>query len=148
MERVTNMWKTAVICVYMLIMSGYDYKRKCVPKFLLVIGGAGTGIMAIYAMLVGQTSYIGLFLGAFPGLFLIFVAWLSKKAGYADGIVLLFLGVIYGYKEGVVLLCGSMLLLSMISVILLLLYKVHKNTKLPYLPGLTIAFIVRAACFS
>ncbi len=130
------MWKTILVFVYLLVLSIYDVRERKVPLVLLAAGGCAAVLGGICSGLTGAVSWLQLLLGVLPGVFLLAVAWITRKAGYADGIVLLLLGVLEGYQQGVVLLCVSLLLLSCVVMLLLLLRKVGRNTEMPYIPFL------------
>lgn len=78
--------------------------------------------------------------GVVPGAVVLLIAKVSEKAGYADGVVLMELGFCLGYRCSLQIFCLSLFLLSVISVLLLLLKKVHRNTKMPYLTCLAVTF--------
>ena len=136
------MWKFIVIMAYLTLLSVFDKKEKAVPVRLLFLGGIGCIVMASYEVFVEKMGFMWLILGLLPGIFFLLVAWLTKKAGYADGIVLLFLGAVYGYRESVLVLGVSLFLAALLSVVLLIMHKVQRNTKLPYIPFLAVAFLI------
>lgn len=135
-----------VVLIYLIILGIQDYREGSVSVMWLA---AGAGILAglgINRCIQGELLWMEVLLGIIPGAFLLAIAGLSGKAGYADGVVLIELGVCLGYREIMLLFGFSLLLLSMVSVLLLFLRKVRRNTKLPYLPFLAIVFILRQLC--
>lgn len=78
----------------------------------------------------------------FPGIVLLAVSVLTHKAGYADGIVLLFLGIACGAERIVQVFLCSLLLMSGVSILLLLGKKVQKTTALPFLPFLFAGWLI------
>lgn len=82
--------------------------------------------------------------GILPGFMLLLTAVLSNKAGWADGVVLLLLGVMTGFRECTFSFILSMLAISVISLTLLMMKRVEKNTKIPYLPFLWVGYMVQA----
>jgi len=127
---------------YLLILSIYDVRERKVPLVLLGIGGVFVVLQGIHYGRTDMLVWMQLLVGSFPGVFLLIVAWASKKAGYADGVVLMLLGMTEGYREGIVLLCVSLLLLSGLVILLLFLRKVKRNTRMPYIPFLTGAYLL------
>ena len=93
-------------------------------------GGADAGTLAVQSLL-----------GTLPGLFLLGVARLTPKMGYGDGMVLNLVGLRVGYARCVALLCFSLLLLSLCSVVLLLCRRVKGTTRMPYLPFLAASYV-------
>lgn len=81
-------------------------------------------------------------MGVLPGAGMLLLAKCSHKAGYGDGIVLMQLGFGLGYRQLLLLFSVSLLLLSGISVLLLLLKKVGRNTRMPYLTFLALTYVV------
>lgn len=137
------MWIKIVILIYLTVLGVWDCQERKVPLGLLIIGGAAAFSAGIYRCTQGQLWWMESLFGVIPGVFLLLVARLSGKAGYADGLVLIELGVCMGFREAILLFGFSLLLLSVCSMVLLLLRKVHKNTKMPYLSFLAVIFLVR-----
>ena len=135
------MWKTGIILAYLLVLSLWDIRECRVPVVLLTAGSAFAGIVMGYELLAGETRLLEFVLGSCVGLLLLLVAWFSRKAGYADGIILLWLGGLYGYRQGLLILCVSLMLISLTSVALFLLGKVKRHTRIPYIPFITIGFV-------
>ena len=136
------MWKVGIFLIYLLILSIFDIRERRISVLLLAAGSIFTGIVVTYELFAGYISWLQPVLGSLPGIFLLLVAWFSKKAGYADGVVLLWIGVLYGYREGLSILGVSLFLVSMTSVLLLILRKVKKQTRIPYIPFLAVGFTI------
>lgn len=126
---------------YLLIVSIYDIRERSIPLMVLIIGGSAAMLRGIYGGITGELAWLQLLFGMLPGGFMLLLSKLTQKAGEADGLVLLFLGISYGYKQGLVLLCVSLLLLTGVVIVLLLFRKVKPDTQMPYLPFLTVAYL-------
>lgn len=100
--------------------------------------------MSVYLYAKNIKSATELLWGSAPGILLLLMAAMTKKAGLADGIVLLLLGVPLGYHECILSFVLSLLSMSLVSLALLALNKVRGSSKLPYLPFLWIGYIVQA----
>lgn len=131
-----------IVFLYLVIVSVYDYRGKSVPGIFLLLGGVVFGIWTFYKVALGETQVLPLFLGMLPGTLLLLMAWITKKAGYADGILLILLGTYVGYQKTVIIVCFSLVIMAILSCILLMLHKVQKQSKLPYLPAVTLAFLM------
>lgn len=131
-----------LLLLYLVILSIYDCREKQVPAVFLYVG---IGLTALWLVSGGRNlQEIGtLLLGMLPGLFLLLVAFATKKAGYGDGIVLAVAGAVLGYRQAVLVFCIGLLLVSLVSMLLLLLRKVNGRTKIPFLPFLTAAYVVQ-----
>lgn len=131
------------IGLYVSVLGIWDYKKRSVPVLLLIMGGVlmlGIGIIRCAG---GQLSYMEILPGMLPGMFTLFLAWITGKVGYADGIVLVQLGFCLGYRRGMLLFCLSMMLLSLCCLILICLKKIGKNSKIPYFPFLALSYLIQ-----
>lgn len=108
----------------------------------LFVGGGGIMLLTVAELFMGKTTWHQMF-GMIPGVFLILVAVITGKVGLADGVVLSVIGVIVGYQAIMLLFCISLMLFSFVSIALLLLHKVKGQTRLPYIPFLTVALVVQ-----
>ena len=135
------MWMKVLLGLFLMLLSILDIKEKRISVFFLVCGCVLTGILLWFQISQGSIGWLEIFLGMLPGLFLLAVAWLSKGAGYADGIVLIWLGCLYGYKNGFLFLGSSLFLLALLSIVLLMLRMVKRNSQIPYIPFLTASFL-------
>lgn len=137
------MWIKTLILGYLVILGIKDGKDRKIPLQWLVAGAVLLGGIGVWKCVLGEMNRWEILLGVIPGVLLLAVAWLTGKAGCADGVVLMELGLCLGYRESLFLFGFGLLLLSIVSVILLLLRKVKKDTRMPYLPFLAIVFLLR-----
>ncbi|MCM1044774.1 MAG: hypothetical protein NC417_04625 [Candidatus Gastranaerophilales bacterium] len=139
------MWRTVGILAYLSILSVMDIKEKKVNVLFLITGVFAICVIWLWGMCLTDADWKEILLsgalGLIPGIFLLAIARLTGKAGYADGMVVAVLGMEQGYLGGVVLLCISLLYLSVCSIALLLCRRVKGNTRMPYLPFLTAAYL-------
>lgn len=83
---------------------------------------------------------MGILPAVLPGLFLLILAWFTKESiGYGDGISVLLLGGMVGLRNCIWVLGISLLLLSLVGLVLLVIKRVDRKTKIPYLPFLLVA---------
>lgn len=122
----------------------FDLKWKRIPRSVLAVGI----IFMIVCMLIQQKE-VGweLVWTVMPGIALLFIAWGTRESiGYGDGISVLFLGGMTGFRNCIWVLCISLFLISLSGLFLYVLKKVNRKTKLPYLPflfaaeGLSVVF--------
>lgn len=130
------------VTIWLLGISVMDFRSRRVSVWLLAIGGGLTAAVLICQYGNEGIELYGLLKGMLPGLVLLVVSVTTKKAGYGDGIVVLFLGMISGGAKSLVLFGVSLFLISIWSVILLILKKVGRNTQIPYLPFLAVAWLL------
>lgn len=139
------MWKVIGVLIYLLALSIMDIRERKISIAWLAAGAVAVcGVLLLEKIAFGtdgEELMVRSLLGVIPGIFLLAVARLTGKAGYGDGLVLILLGIGFGYLFCVVLLCLSLFLLSLCSVVLLLCRRVNGNTPMPYLPFLTAAYV-------
>lgn len=139
------MWKLALTALWLIAMSIFDLFEKRVPVWLLATGGIPAIVTAIYEYMKGTGSLSQILFGMLPGVLLLAVAAVTKKAGWADGIVLIIMGLLTGLWECIACFMVSLLAMSAVSLPLLVLRKVGKNSTLPYLPFLCAGYLLRIA---
>lgn len=134
------MWTWNVICVtgWLLVSSIMDIRTRRVPIWMLGLGGA----LTVAAVLLRQNRYGDILSGMMPGVFLLLIAFATGKAGYGDGIALSCLGAVLGGEKSLLLFGISLFGVSVCSLVLLALRKVGRDTGIPFLPFLTVAWIL------
>lgn len=132
-----------VIGLYLGVLGIWDYKKRSVPMVLLIVGGILMFGIGILRWVGGELSYIEIIMGILPGIFTLFIAWITDKVGYGDGIVLVQMGICMGYRRGMILFCASMMLLFLCCLVLLCIKKVGKNTRIPYFPFLAFSYLIQ-----
>jgi len=132
-----------VVLLYLILLGIWDYRKRSVPLALLILGGILMSGMSVLRCVRGELSCMEMGIGILPGVFMLCLGWMTGKVGYADGIVLVQVGMYLGYKKGALLFCVSMLLLSLSCLILICLKKVQRNTKMPYFPFLAISYLIQ-----
>lgn len=139
------MWEFALTALWLIAMSIFDLFEKRVPVWLLAAGGIPAIATAMYTYMKGTGSLSQILFGMLPGVLLLAVAAMTKKAGWADGIVLLIMGLLTGLWECMACFMVSLLAMSAVSLPLLVLRKVGKNATLPYIPFLCAGYLLRIA---
>ena len=77
-----------------------------------------------------------------PGIIVYAVAFFSKeRIGKGDAVTLMFIGAVAGKETVLMSLFVSLTIAALISAVLLILKKVQKDTKLPFIPFLSIGVI-------
>lgn len=132
------MWFTFFTGVWLLSISIMDACSRRVPVWLLVSGG----IPGLAAGICREGGGVSMILGALPGLLLLATAFATKKAGYGDGIVLLLLGIALGSRKSLLLFGVSLFLISICSLVLLAFRKAGRDTRIPFLPFLSVAWLM------
>ena len=139
------MWKLALTVLWLIAMSIFDLFEKRVPVWLLAAGGIPAIVSAMYAYMKGAGSISQILFGMLPGVLLLVVAAVTRKAGWADGIVLLIMGLLTGLWECIACFMVSLIVMSAVALPLLALRKVGKNATLPYIPFLCAGYLIEIA---
>ena len=144
MQIESNFIKGAVL-IFLSICTVFDIRRKEIP---LVLAGAGmTAAVGFMIWQKGNGTVLAeqILLSLLPGLFFLLVSWCTKeKVGYGDGILLLITGLTVGFNQCFTGLCISLFLSAFFGVLLLLFHKAQKNSRIPFVPFLTMGMGV---CF-
>jgi len=126
--------------VWLWTISILDIRSRRVPIGLLFWGAGLAMGNFVYQYHSGGMECLDVLKGSLPGMLLLVIALITKKTGYGDGIALLCSGAVLGGAEGLMMFGISLFLISFFSILLLILRKVGRNTKIPYLPFLAIAW--------
>ena len=136
------MWETLWMTIWLFTGSIMDVKSRRVPLWLLVTGGIFSLGVSVFQCMEGGREYVDMIRGMLPGIGLLIVAFITKQAGYGDGIVLICLGLLLGGGKSLLLTGLSLFFGSVFSMILLVFRKVGRNPKIPYLPFLAGAWMI------
>ena len=101
-----------------------------------------TGSLWIYRGIIGDGSLWELLKALLPGILLLVIAKATEKAGTADGIILMILGGLEGYINCLYISLGGLTLAALTAGMLLIFKKVKRNTKIPFVPFLTMGWVL------
>lgn len=87
------MWGVILTTVWLIAMSVVDIRNRQVPLWMLTVQAVLAAGMLMWGGINGELSIGGICRAFIPGLILVAIALSTKKAGWADGVVLLLLGV-------------------------------------------------------
>lgn len=130
--------KTIFGVFWLFGLSVFDVRYRKVPIWLLTVGGVAAAAFLACKGIAGE-GFEEYLCGLLPGGMLLLIAAGTKRAGWADGLMLMILGALLGLGGCVMIMTVSLFLISIFSVILLVFRKVNRNTRLPYAPFLAIA---------
>lgn len=126
--------------VWLCIVSVLDIRSRRVPVWMLVIGGSAALLGFSFQCVNGGWEYTDALKAFLPGFLLLALAFVTKKAGYGDGIALLCVGALLEGGRSLLLFGISLFLISIWSIGLLIFRKASKEEGIPYLPFLTAAW--------
>lgn len=140
-KRNMCIWGMAVLSCWLFCISIMDIRKCRISIGMLVVGGGLSVLILVYQYYIGEMDYFNVLRGVLPGVLLILIAFATKKAGYGDGIVLLAVGAVAGGGKSLLIFGLSLLLICIWSILLLTMRKARRNTKIPYVPFLAIAWL-------
>lgn len=137
MQIESNYIKSAVL-VFLSICTVFDIRKKEIPLLLAGAGMAAAVGLTVWRIGNGSVFAAQIIFSLLPGLFFLLVSWCTKeKVGYGDGILLLITGLMVGFNQCFTGLCISLFLSAFWGVLLLLFHKAQKNSRIPFVPFLT-----------
>lgn len=123
--------------IFLLIESIYDLKSKKISIPILVIFIIPSFLLALY---IEKTNFLTLVIGAFIGLGVLGLSFLTKEGiGYGDAIILIGTGLVLGWRINLIMLFTGLFLSSVISIVLLI-KKMDRKMTIPFVPFITCAF--------
>ena len=135
-----------ILAVYLIVLCIFDCRECKIPVCGVVLGMVLSGLWVLGECFACpdrvQWTLLNALLGCIPGVIMLLVGWLSKKVGCGDGMILVSVGMVIGYRSCFVLLCASLLLMSLFCIGLLILKKGNRNTRIAYLPFLGVVYLV------
>lgn len=133
------------LSVWLCVVSILDIRSRRVPVWMLAAGGSAAVLSLVLQCGMDGRECIDVIKALLPGFLLLTVAFLTKKAGYGDGIAMLCVGAVLESGRSLLLFGVSLFLISIWSIGLIILRKAGRDEGIPYLPFLTGAwFLVMA----
>ena len=109
---------------------------------LFIADGLCSGIVAEVLLSEGKLPWQKLW-GVIPGVFVLVLSCvLGGKIGKGDGYLLCISGLALGFAQNLAVLFYGLLFAGAAAAVLLLLRKVKRDTKLPFVPFLTAAYLL------
>lgn len=136
------MWKEVLTAVWLVPMSIMDTRSKRVPVWMLWIGAAAAAVVLLYEGINGGVNGWQECRALLPGVILLVIAYATGKAGVADGVILMLMGVFMGYEGCVAASLGGLFLIALFSGVLLILRRVRRDTRIPFVPFLTMGWLI------
>ena len=128
----------AMVFLWLAGLSLFDIRYKRVPLWLVLAGGVLVAGAGVYGCVSGEYCFTECLAGMVPGAVLLLLAAGTRKAGWADGVVLIILGIILGFWKCIMVAMLSLVLISVLSALLLIFRRAGKGTLIPYVPFLTL----------
>lgn len=134
--------KGIMITIWLLLLAVGDIKSRKLPLSLLGPGMA-YGVFSFVWMIAeeGIISFAALSGAVGAGVLLLALAFLTGMVGYGDGVVLIVIGLLAGYRHVTAMFCMALLLAALYSGGLLIFRKAKRHTQIPFLPFLLVGWM-------
>lgn len=136
------MWKEILTAAWLLPVSIMDTKSKRVPVWMIGIGAAAAAGVLLWEGISGGLNGWQECRALLPGVILLAVAYATGKAGMADGVILMLMGIFMGYEGCIAATVGGLFLIALFSGVMLMLRRVKKDTRIPFVPFLAVGWLI------
>lgn len=128
-----------VVLVFLCICAVSDIRKKEIPFGMTAAGMTAAAVYTMCRMRNGAVSVTELIFSLLPGLcFLLLSRCTKEKIGYGDGLMLLIIGAAVGFYQCFFALCIGLFFSACFAVLLLILHKAGKGSRLPFIPFLAL----------
>lgn len=124
---------------FLCICAVFDIRKKEIPTALIGIGFAAAFLTNVWRIMNKSQSFVGVGFCLLPGIFFLLVSLCTReKVGFGDGLMLLIIGLFTGFYHCLFIVCISLIFSSVAALILLLLRRAGKESRIPFAPFLAI----------
>ncbi|MBR6229052.1 MAG: prepilin peptidase [Eubacterium sp.] len=125
------------VSIYLLIMAIIDFRKKAIP----LLPGVICLLAVSTVLLVAGTGVLSLAMGVLIGALLYGISRISRGGlGQADALVYAVTGAVLGFYKNLELLLVSLILAALIGLFLLVVKKVGRKYRMPFVPFTFIAY--------
>lgn len=126
-----------IIClIFIVICAVIDIRKKEIPVIVLALFG---GCALFYTMIWGERTWVEILYSLMPGFFLLLLGLCTRESiGYGDGLAVMPVGMLIGWKGCIAAVVGGFLFSAVFSLILLVGRKAKGKSRIPFLPFLTV----------
>lgn len=128
----------------LLLAAIKDIKYKKISRFMLVLIFTLSIAASVVTINLGRNiSFVNMLGGASIGVCMLGISMLTnEQIGKGDGYIMISLGFILGFRDCLVVLCMASFIMAGISIVILILRKGNKNTRLAFVPAIFVSFTV------
>ena len=135
------MIEKSIVLMVMAVISFVDIKRKQVSLAILIPIGA---VVLIWKVFQG-TEMVAFLTGLVPGVACLLLSYVTGESiGRGDGLVLCILGLLCGMKATLAVFGLALTFSAIWAIFLLILRRAGRKTELPFLPCLSLGYLVYA----
>ncbi len=130
---------TLLVCIWLMICSWQDIKKKRVHVVLI---GIGCLIICICSFITGEITIWSRIAGLGLGLLLFLLTLVTKgQIGIGDGLIVSIIGVGLGFPVTAFTLTYGLFVSAIFSIGLILIKKVNKKATIPFIPFIFIGYL-------
>ena len=134
-----EIWQWLLLLSVLLPMAVKDIKYKKINGYICLVM---IMVSFLIRVKIKQDANFTILLDLIPGLLMYVLSKLSPRSiGEGDALVLIFIGSVVGYMKEMQFLIISVFLAGLIALILFVLKKVDRDTKLPFVPFLSVGVL-------
>ncbi len=121
---------------FIIICAIFDIRKKEIPIFVIILFGC---ISILFIGISGKRTWADIMYSLAPGGFLLLLSLCTRESiGYGDGMAVLVLGILMGYRGCIVIIIIGFISSAFCALVLLVCGKVKGKSRLPFLPFLAI----------
>lgn len=129
-----------IVSILLLMMSIQDIKERSVSTVYIVILAV---VCAMGGLFFIECSWMDQLGGCSVGLCLLGISVLTQEQiGAGDGLVVAALGLMTGAMKALTILSVASLLMAGVSIILIIIKKGTRKMKLPFLPAISVGYVI------
>ena len=134
-----EIWQWLMLLTVLLPMAVKDIKYRKINGYICLVM---IMVSFLIRVKIKQDADFTILLDLIPGLLMYVLSKLSPRSiGEGDALVLIFIGSVVGYMKEMQFLIISVFLAGLIALILFALKKVDRDTKLPFVPFLSVGVL-------
>lgn len=134
-----EIWQWLMLLTVLLPMAVKDIKYRKINGYICLVM---IMVSFLIRVKIKQDADFTILLDLIPGVLMYVLSKLSPRSiGEGDALVLIFIGSVVGYMKEMQFLIISVFLAGLIALILFALKKVDRNTKLPFVPFLSVGVL-------
>jgi leader peptidase (prepilin peptidase)/N-methyltransferase len=134
-----EIWQWLLLLSVLLPMAVKDIKYKKINGYICLVM---IMVSFLIRVKIKEDANFTILLDLIPGVLMYVLSKLSPKSiGEGDALVLIFIGSVVGYMKEMEFLIISVFLAGLIALILFVLKKVDRDTKLPFVPFLSVGVL-------
>lgn len=132
-----------ILLLFLFLFSIEDIKTGKISLRYVLAGMLLAGIYFMTLIIRQERSPRDIIWALIPGSACLMIAWFSQGMGSGDGLLIILTGLFFPFRENLILILLALFLCSFVAGVLLVMKKMGRKSRLPFVPFIFIAsFIV------